>query len=123
MKTHRMLVAAVLLVASIPALSAPPMCGKMPMDQVDEMDFNVYFPTEAQAIEAAAQIDDAVFDIVVRTSATGEDWLLRAVYRELPAPDAHAMHANAVATAAKSHGGQYSGAACASQLHGRDAGT
>ena len=121
MKTHRFLAAAVLLIASLPALAAPPMCGKMAMEQVHEMDFYVYFPSEAQAIEAAAQVDDAVFDVVVRTSATGEDWLLRAVYRQLPTPETHALHSDAVASIAKSHGGKYQGAGCASHLHRREA--
>ena len=93
------------------------LCGRMPVGQVEEMDFHLYFPSEKQAIDAAADIDEAAFAVVVRTSAASPDWLLRAVYRELPTAAAHAIHSGRMSALARANGGQYHGSGCSSHTY------
>ena len=86
----------------------------MPVATVEEMDYLAFFPVEASAQAAADEIDATLFDVSVRTAATGNDWVLRARYRTLPTPEAHARNAPAVESAVASHGGREGGFGCRS---------
>ena len=95
------------------------LCAGLPDERVEEVDFYLYFASEAQAIDAAARIDDATFKVEVRTSAAGPEWLLRAVYRELPPEEVRARHWKTMDSLAKATGGRYEGSGCASVLSRR----
>ena len=93
------------------------LCGRIPIDQVEEMDFHLYFPSEKQAIDAAAHVDESTFTVIVRTSAASPEWLLRAIYRELPTATAHSLHSEKLHALARANGGRYDGAGCASHTY------
>jgi hypothetical protein len=109
-----------LLVASFTAQAAPAEpseklrtpCGDMPIDLVRRIDFLAFFPTEKQAVDAAAEIDEAVFEIIVRMAVDRPDWVLRAIYRELPDADTHATYADSLPALVREHGGKYPGFGC-----------
>ena len=108
------------LAVSVTALAAPdptpkPVCSSTPIDEIEKVDFYAYFQTEAQAIEAAAGIDERLFTIIVRTAADGPDWLLRATYRQVPDPETHAMQVQRLPALARSHGGRYPAFGCVSK--------
>lgn len=94
-------------------------CIDIPIEQADEIDFHAYFDTEAQANAVAARIDEARFEVTVRTAADGPDWVLRALYRELPDPKTHAIQGPPLAALAKSEGGRMVGFTCSSRPHRR----
>jgi hypothetical protein len=91
-----------------------PLCAGLPGQRVKEVDFYLYFASEALAIDAAARIDDATFNVEVRTSAAGPEWLLRAVFRELPTEGSRVRHSETMGALAKASGGRYEGSGCAS---------
>jgi hypothetical protein len=92
-------------------------CNGMPLSQVREVDFMAFYPPEKQAVRAAAEIDKLTFLVTVRTSASTPEWVVRAVYRELPDPDAHDRHAGVMERIARRHGSKDHGAGCGSQYY------
>jgi hypothetical protein len=88
------------------------LCGAVPSERIRQIDFYSYFPTEAQAAEAAARIDGTIFEVTVRTSAASPEWLVRSVYRELPSPAARADDGKTMAALSRAHGGRYEGSGC-----------
>lgn len=91
-------------------------CGSMPAAQVEHMDYLAFFADQASAEVAAREIDESLFDVSVRTAASKEDWVLRAVYRKLPTPEAHARNAVRVQSVVDSQGGRLGGFGCQSGL-------
>ena len=89
-------------------------CGRMPMAMVHGMDFIAFYASNAQAVEAAAEIDRQLFDIIVRTSASTPEWIVRAVYRNLPEPGVHARQVEAMERIATKNGARDHGPGCAS---------
>lgn len=90
-------------------------CGRIPMATVHQMDFIAFYATNVQAIEAAAQIDKELFDIIVRTSASTPEWTVRAVYRDLPDSDVHARQVEAMKRIAVKNGARDHGPGCAAR--------
>jgi hypothetical protein len=87
-------------------------CRTTPIEQIALVDFVAYFPTEQDAVEMAARVDDALFDVVVRAAADRPDWVLRATYRELPEAATHAANERELPALAAAHGGRHAGFGC-----------
>ncbi len=129
--SHRLLYAAVALVlcnttsAEATVVAKDPLepvygpCGDMPLSQVREVDFMMFYPTEKQAVNAAAEVDDATFGITVRTSASTIEWVVRAVYLDLPSSEAHLHHAEVIERIARRHGSKDHAAGCGSHYYRR----
>ena len=90
------------------------LCIAMPRAWIRDVDFLAYFPTDAQAIEAAAHLDPNVFDVTVQWSEVVPQWLLRAVYRELPTREAFVLDNAALKRLFNEQGGRYEGSGCRS---------
>lgn len=87
-------------------------CRTTPIEQIALVDFVAYFPTEQDAVEMAARVDDAVFDVVVRAAADRPDWVLRATYRALPEAEMHAANERELPALVAAHGGRHAGFGC-----------
>ena len=51
---------------------------------VRRVDFMGFLPSEDAAVEAAAEIDEARFEVTARPAAIGFEWVVIAAYRQLP---------------------------------------
>ena len=71
---------------------ADPRCGSMLPGRVIEIDHSLYFNSAEEAANAASRVDAAEFEVEVKQSAIPPEWLMRAVYRELPAEPVLATH-------------------------------
>lgn len=60
------------------------LCHSVPAHKVAEVDFLAFFGRRADAESAARLVDPDRFAVTVRRSSDQPDWVLRAVYRELP---------------------------------------
>jgi hypothetical protein len=108
------------LLATIAPLSATesirggeqPVCGELYRDQVREIDFHLYFPTEEAALDAAAELDHGRFEHQVRTSASSAEWLLRIVFRDVPTRIELDLGRRKVKALAKRHDVSFPGFGC-----------
>ena len=94
--------------AELATAQTPGIKNCLELPGVYEMDFFAFFATVEEAISAAAEINDSIFDIEVRRAATGPEWVVQAVYRRLPEPDFHAQQVDAMRSIAAKHGSQQS---------------
>ena len=80
-------------------------CFELP--GVYEMDFFGFYATDEEAIRVAAEIDEDLFRIEVREAATGPEWVVRAVYRQLPTLALHAEQVGSMRVIGDKYGSRF----------------
>ena len=89
----------------------PTLCN-IPVHRVEMVDFMGFFADRADAAAAANHFDPERFAVTIRRAELSAEWVLRAVYRSLPTPEAFAADTRRLMPARAAAGGKSNGHAC-----------